>query len=248
MLFFLNLKESKKINFYKAQKFKINKMKMLKSLDIFSPEIKLRILNGNTNFKTVKGGLLSLLCFLLILASFFFFLDKFFKRTESYIMINEIFTNIVTLENFSQYPFMLRVSNSNSAVLKPADKYMDFKLAYWWSEKNLTDNTVIQKKEFIEMEPCNINNSVHFNLKYKHLFENYDDLDTFFCPNYKREYSVYGLYGDVQPFSYYQFYFRSCRNETESNGKCGDKAFIQKYFSNAYLDFRTVTYEIIQLM
>lgn len=213
------------------------------NIDFFSDDIRLRTQNGNTNYKTFFGGFLSFLSLLLILASLGYFMEQFFRRKEAVIITNETFTNDVVMDNFTDYPFMVRISDSNSIVKENSKAYWKFFLTYWWSEKNMTDpkQTLIQKREFIDMVPCDINNPVHFNLKYKHMFENQTDIYTFMCPDYKKIYSIYGLYGDASPFSYLHFYLRPCRNETD-DVVCENSDILKTYLGGAYFDFRTINF------
>lgn len=222
--------------------------KIIRNIDIYSPEVKFKIQNGKQNFQTVMGGILTILSSLIILTAIVYFMTEFFGRKKATIITTEMNTHLVNLTNFTQYPFMVRVSDSNSIVLDEPERYWKFFLTYWWSTKNMSDpdETLFQQKIFIKMEPCDIDNVIHFPLKYRNLFVNYTDLTTFFCPSYDQEYSVYGLYGDASPFSYFHYYLRGCNNETD-NGICGDAAYIKKYLSGAYFDFRTINFNIESL-
>ena len=69
------------------------------------------------------------------------------------------------------------------------------------------------------------------------------DLETFYCTvprSYKN--SIYGIYGNILPFSYYNFYFSIC--DIEENSNCYEKEEIQSILSNVYLDMRTIDYAI----
>lgn len=212
-------------------------------LDFYSNEVQLKIQNGKQNFKTWFGGIISFFTLLLIIASIIFFLNNFFSRKEATIITNNMFTTDVKIENFSKYPFMIRVSDSNGVVKENPSRVWKFILSYWWTEKNLTDPSKdqVQNLEFIDMIKCDINNERHFSSEFKDLFKNQTDLDSFMCPDYKKNYSLIGVYGDTNPFSYLHFYLRPCIKNID-NIECESDSSIKSYMSAAYLDFRTINY------
>lgn len=212
--------------------------------DIFSSEVQLRIQNGNSKYKTKFGGLLSFLTFLLIIASLGFFLNQFFGRKESIIIYNSTSTNELNITNYNEYPFMARFSDTNSVTRDDASKIYVFILQYWWAEKNMSDpkQTLVQYRENIPMMPCNIDNPVHFNPKYVDLFRNQTDIYTFLCPEYTKNYSIYGLYGDSKEYSYFHLMARTC-NQVSTN--CNDLNSVNTYLDNAYFDMRTITHDIL---
>ena len=53
---------------------------------------------------------------------------------------------------------------------------------------------------------------------------------------------IYEIYGNILPFSYYNFYFSIC--DIEENSNCYEKEEIQSILSNVYLDMRTIDYAI----
>lgn len=221
----------------------VNLGRMLSDLDFYSSDAKLRIQNGRLNFKTWFGGLLSFFTLLLIISSISFFLNRFFSRKEEIVVSNDVFTNEVQIENFSNYPFMIRISDSNGIVRTNPSRIWKFVLSYWWTERNLTDpsQNQVQKLEFIDMVKCDIKEKNHFNPEFVELFQNQTDIDTFMCPDYKKNYSLFGIYGDTNPFSYLHFYLRPCIKSID-NIECESDATIKNYLSAAYLDFRTINY------
>ena len=90
------------------------------------------------------------------------------------------------------------------------------------------------------MEQCDLNK--HFG-EYKYLFVNLTDISTFFCPvmrNYTQ--TIYGIYGNTNPFSYYNFVIYKC---SESNGgNCIDEDTQEKLLTSTYVDMRTVDVSI----
>ena len=220
-------------------------MKIINYIDIFSPEIKLKIQNGQSNFKTQFGGVLSLLCFISVFAAVFYFFLRFINRKDATIITNEELTNQVKIENFNQYPFMIRLTNSYSVPIKDPYKYYEFYMSYMWTVKNKTESgfSNVIMLEHIDLQICDINNSIHFNENYKYLFENYTDINTFLCPNYKKNYTVSGLYGDVNFYSYMHFHLRACQKESSGN-RCYDPETINSTLTTSYLEFRTVNYEV----
>ncbi len=215
--------------------------------DFLSDDVRLRIQNGNSNYKTLYGGILSLFCLFACTAALGYFLEKFFSRKESNIISNDKFNEEISITNFHEIPFMIRLSDTNFEVKKNPKSWYSIKLTYNWSEKNETDpkKTLIGKLEFIDVVECNLDNPDHFNPRYKYLFQNQTDLYTFYCPDYKKVRDLYGLYGGTAPFSYFTYFVRGCRNETDGD-ICEEKKKVNDYLAFAYLDFRTIDYEIDQ--
>ena len=218
--------------------------RMIVEFDIFSSDVQLRVQNGNTKYKTKFGGFLSFLTFLLILASLGYFLNHFFERKEAIIIYNSKTTNQVNITNFNEYPFLARFSDTSSMTRDDASKIYVFILQYWWAEKNMSDpkQTLVQFRENIPMVPCDINNPFHFNPKYVDLFRNQTDLHTFLCPNYTKNYSIYGLYGDSKEYSYFHLMARTC-NQVRTD--CNSLTEVNSYLSGAYFDMRTLTHDIL---
>lgn len=219
----------------------------IQEMDFFSDDVRLRIQNGNSNYKTVFGGILSLLSLFACIAALGYFLEKFFSRTDSNIISNEKLNENISIDNFNEIPFMIRLSDTNFEVKKNPKSWYTIKMTYNWSEKNETDpkKTLIGKLEFVDVVPCDLENPDHFNPRYKHLFQNQTDLYTFYCPDYKKVRNLYGQYGGTAPFSYFTYFIRGCRNESDG-GICEEKKKVNDYLAFAYLDFRTINYEIDQ--
>ena len=218
---------------------------IIRQSDIVSDDIRLRIQNGNTNYKTLFGGLISILSYSLILASIIYFMEKFFNRKESTIISNEKINNDVSIDNFSELPFMIRISDNNGIVKEKSNAYWKFFMSYWWAEKNMTDpiQGMYKRSESIQLSPCDLNNPIHFNEKYRKLFSNVTDINTYFCPDYTKNMSLFGIYGDINPFSYFHFSLRACINEIDNN-ICAPASQLKSYMSNVYFDYITIDYTV----
>ena len=70
------------------------------------------------------------------------------------------------------------------------------------------------------------------------------DLDTFYCvvPRLQNQ-SIYGIYGNTEPFGFYHVYFYMCANQ-DIDDKCIEMEEIKQILSNTYLDMRSVNYLI----
>lgn len=92
------------------------------------------------------------------------------------------------------------------------------------------------------MEKCNIDK--HFG-NYRYLFENQTDLDTFVCPDFASlpEDSLYGLYGDTEPYSFYNFAIRPCVDELDGD-ICYNSTYIKSFLNQVFLDVRTVDFSV----
>jgi hypothetical protein len=209
---------------------------ILKSLDFFSIETHF-LINGEKRYKNSLGGLLSIISSLIGLAAVIFFVREFLLRENSSIISNQEATNKVSIENFKRFPFMIRLSLSGNVVVEENHKVWKIIAARWGTTKNSTK----QFSQQLQMEKCNI--TKHFG-EYKYLFENITDLNTFICPKFDEEQnSLYGLYGDTEPYSFYNFAIRPCINELDGN-VCENSTYIKNFLNQVFLDVRTVDFSV----
>lgn len=219
----------------------------IRELDFLSFEVSLYFDGGSKNYKSAFGGVMSLLNLFLTFSLIIYFLTLFFNQSNVKLVNNIEGTNKVNISNFSNIPFMIRLSFSGSVTINnPLSLYRIIgQLRYVPTDPNdpRSKNQTVLKSD-IEMEQCDINNPVHFNTLYRELFANNTDIGTFFCANYKQEYDLYGLYGDSSPFSYMNYFIRPCRPKEDGENMCGDPKDINFLLSGANVDIRTLDYTI----
>ena len=218
-------------------------MKYIKSFDYLSHEARLTFSNqGDTRLKTFYGGLLSTLSILIISILGIYFLVNFLQKSNKYSITSTESSPYLNLTNSNKIPFLFRLSNGDSVPYNNTDKLYNIIFRFWNGGTNSTEKTIDnikQRNENLQIEKCNLS---HFG-DYQNLFENITDLNTFYCPiirNYNQ--TLYGIYGNVLPFSYYYFYFQLCDYDNDKN--CYSLSEIENLLSDCYLDMRTINYEI----
>jgi len=148
----------------------------------------------------------------------------------------DIITNIIPDRNvkvdYYKFPIMLRLTNSKSLIFNNSERLIGYRMLYWWLEGDS------QKYEEIKMEKCDINK--HFG-EYSSLFDS-SDIETFYCllPR-SNNYTLNGLYGDKNSFSYYNFYLHFCTNSSTKND-CFDLNTIKNTLQNPFLEVRSIEY------
>ena len=71
------------------------------------------------------------------------------------------------------------------------------------------------------------------------------DLNSYYClkpRNYNQ--TIYGLYGNYYPFSYYSFTIRYCDNNTQNNNSCYSIEQIENKITSPYLDVIFIDYTL----
>ena len=219
-------------------------MHFLKSLDYLSDRVHLTFnKEGDIRNKTVYGGTISLISIILMaLATIFFFIDLI-KRNDRNLISSTETSSYLNLTESYKIPFLFRLSDQNSIPYKNPEKLYKITFKFWYGGSNSTHgqlNEFKQENIDLKVEKCDINK--HFG-EYKTFFEKMLDLETFYCaiPG-ESKYNLYGIYGNLYPFSYYNFYFIRCNISEDSN--CYTPTEIENTLSNVYMDMRTINYEI----
>ncbi len=196
--------------------------------------------NGDIGIKTVFGGILSLITILLsIFVSFYFILRLLLKKDATVIFSTKQEWNINLLYSY-KLPFLFRLSNAVSYPLNDLKIY-DVKVNIWYNIPNLNENITVQQFTNLTFKKCNIYQ--HFN-DYKKYFINEKDLESFFCLDPRDEnLTLFGIYGDINPFSLLHFDFFICNNETMKN-ECLSKEDIKKILDDAYIDLRYINFNV----
>ena len=217
-------------------------MKLFHRFDFLSTEAKFTFnKQGDTRIRTVIGGILTIFS---VLASFglslYFFVLFIFKDNQSVISSNKISPSI-ELSNSHEMPLLFRLSDVNNLPYIDSDRLYKVGLNYWYVDRNSTSNGIKQTYEKVDVEHCDINK--HFG-NYKDLFKNYTDISTFYCPILRKSnQTIYGIYGNNFPFSYYHFYIYLCVNKEESDD-CLPIDDVTQRLSDTYLDLRTIDFSI----
>ncbi len=221
-------------------------MKYIKYFDYLSYKVSFSIGNkGNTKYKTFFGGLLSLLSFLLSIICCSYFLIRMLNRKDLSIIHSTIQNSFINLTYSHNLPFLLRVSDTNSVPYNEDEKLYYITSSIWYGGTN--DSSLIgiapQHSVSLNISKCDIN--IHFEKEYKKYFENFHNLSSYYCllpRNYSQ--TIYGLYGNIYPFSYYSFTLRYCKNSTENNNSCYSYEEIKNKIKSPYFDVIFIDYSI----
>ena len=217
-------------------------MDSIKRLDFLSTEAKLTFnARGDIRNKTVIGGALSLLSILCSFGLTIYFITEFFRKDHKSVISSSKTSSFLNLTDSHQIPLLFRLTDKVNTPYENGEKIYKIAMKYWYKADQSSSSNTNQLTNDVVIEKCNI--TKHFG-RYKNLFMNITDLDTFYCavPRLYNQ-TIYGLYGDTNPFGYYHFYIYMCLNQTESD-KCLPKSEIENILSNTYLDVRTVDYSI----
>ena len=195
---------------------------------------------GDKRYKTLMGGILSLISLIISFSFITYFLYRLIYKEDASIMFYSERDSNINISYSYKLPFMFRLSDSYSIALKQQNLY-NISLLVWYSYINNKTNQLIQNYDKIIVEKCNIDK--HFN-GYKNYFNNIPDLESYFCPRERlNNQSLYGIYGNHKPFIYYVFYFSKCNNLTNNN-LCLTNEEIEDKLNDIYLDIKFLTYSI----
>ena len=224
-------------------------MNFITQLDYFSQKIALTVNNkGDKVFKTFLGGIITISSFFISLICGAYFLIRLFKGKDITIIYSTEMNPFVNITNSHQLPFLLRLSDTNSFPYENDEKIYYITSSIWFGGSNDSSliGTASQYSQKLNISKCDIN--VHFSDEYKSYFQNFKNLNTYYCIN-PRNYTqtIYGLYGNSYPFSYYSFTLRFCLNTTENNNSCYSISDIKNYIKSPYLDVIFIDYNIDSL-
>ena len=224
-------------------------MSIIEKIDLYSHKVTLTFnQKGDTGYKTFIGGLITIISIIFsIICSFYFIFRLFLRQDLSVVFSNEI-NPFINITYSHELPFLLRLTDTNSLPYENDNKLYYLTASIWYGGTNDTSllNSTKQHSISFKVGKCDINK--HFSDDYKNLFKNWIELNTYYCIE-PRNYSqtIYGLYGNLYPFSYYSFTIRHCINTTENNNSCYSLDDIKKKMNPPYLDVVFIDYTINSL-
>ena len=202
--------------------------------------------SGQTGEKTIFGGIVSIFTILVSLGCTGYFTYRLFNKDDSSIILSSEIDPYVNITYSHRIPFLVRFSDAYSIpYTNETSRLYNIYLRFWYGGSNNSKNEdVYQSFDNITISKCNINE--HFG-EYKEYFIDVPDLESYYCPDLRQyNQTLYGIYGGTKPFSYLQFYFTSCLNETMNN-TCFDKDYINKILSDIYLDLLSIGFKMDSL-
>ena len=215
-------------------------MKIITELDYLSYKAHLTFNDkGDKRYKTIFGGILSLISMIISFSFICYFLLKLFNKEDATVTFNEERDSTINMTNSHLLPLMLRLSDAYSIPINHENIY-NISLLVWYSYFDEKHN-LLQNYDEIIVEKCNINK--HFG-EYKKYFYHINDLDTYFCPK-KRLYNqtLYGTYGEQSEYKYYMFYISKCTNDSNNN-LCLNNEIIDSLLSISFLDIKYLSYSL----
>ena len=196
--------------------------------------------NGDAGLKTLFGGILSLIAIIFSISISIYFLIRLLLKKDATVILSTKQDSNINLLYSNKFPILFRLSDRVSHPLNDLDLY-ELRVNFWYSKPQLDDEIQVQQYTNLTFKKCNIYE--HFN-EYKKYFVHDKDLDSFFCldPRNDNE-TLYGIYGDRNPFSYFQFEYYLCNNKTMNN-QCLSKEEMKTILDDAYLVIRYINYNI----
>ena len=219
---------------------------VIKKIDFLSHKATLTFnRKGETGYKTFIGGLISIICLFFSFICSFYFLYRMFSRKDASVIHSTNINPYVNLTYSHKLPFILRLTDTNSLPFEDDERKYYITASIWQGGTNDTSLSANaeQKSVSLNIGKCDINK--HFSEEYKKYFEDFKDLNTYYCiePRNSSQ-TIYGIYGNIYPFSYYSFTARYCRNTTENNNFCQPAEEIQSTFNDLglFLDVIFIDY------
>ena len=214
---------------------------LIKSLDIFSFKTHLTINEkGETRYKNLLGGFLSLNYFFTSLCFIIYFMYKLLNKEDLNVIYSIEKDSFVNFTYANKLPIMVRLSDNNKRALN-TEKLYNISLKIWYNffNEKLNDYTIEIYNDII-LEQCDLNK--HFG-EYKKYFEKIKNINTYYCP-FERltNQTLFGVYGQNSNYSFYYYYFSKC-----SFNNCYTEEEINKTLSHVYLDLIFIDYSINHL-
>ena len=207
----------------------------IKKVDFFSHKVTLTFnKNGETGYKTLLGGIITIVSILFSIICSFYFIFRLFMRKDLTVIVSNQINPFVNLTYSHKLPFLLRLTDTNSLPFVDDDRLYYITASIWYGGSNISEVSQQNSVSF-KIGKCDINK--HFSDEYKEYFKNITDLNTYYCiePRNSSQ-TIYGLYGNRYPFSYYSFTVRHCRNSTENNYSCYSYEDMKEIMMPPYLD------------
>ena len=167
------------------------------------------------------------------------------NRDDIYIIHSTFINPNINLTYSHKLPFLLRLTDTNSEPYNEDEKLYYITASIWYGGTN-DSNLSYSAKQYsvsLNVSKCDINK--HFTNEYKNYFKNIIDLNTYYCLEQRNSsQTIYGIYGNIYPFSYYSLTLRYCKNSTENNNSCYSYEKIENTLDYMYLDVIFIDYTI----
>ena len=219
---------------------------LITKCDFFAHTVSLTLNEkGDISYKTFMGGLISILLIGSSTICILYFMFSILNRDDIYIIHSTFINPNINLTYSHKLPFLLRLTDTNSEPYNEDEKLYYITASIWYGGTN-DSNLSYSAKQYsvsLNVSKCDINK--HFTNEYKNYFKNIIDLNTYYClePRNSSQ-TIYGIYGNRYPFSYYSLTLRYCKNSTENNNSCYSVEKIENTLDYTFLDVLFIDYTI----
>jgi hypothetical protein len=210
-------------------------MKILENFDFVGYEPKITVY-GSDRYKTFFGSMMGFLCTLAVLGLSIYFTKIMFDRTDMSVLQN-VWKNKEKPVNLTNSFFYFSLIDGKNQPINP--KFYDIRFDFWEMVNIKSGDPLTAKITSLPMEECNgekhfgeYKDSVFFHLKEsKCLAAN------------KFNISLYGLYGDIFPYSFLNVAVNFCNNAT-TNNTCPSESELAPALRNVFLFFGYIDNQI----
>ena len=187
-----------------------------------------------TSYIGISFSFLMIFLFILILIKYS--LDLFQYKDFSVISSQKELDRNKSI-NFSEFPFMIGLSDINAIPLSLNEKYYSIKISKQAISPIEINNTFIGFNVIIKNITLNNCNNLKNNYDMSY-FKGFD-LDKYLCTNPNQNISIRGRYGDGRRgFDIIRFLIEKCKNSSENNITCANDNEINNILNNnTYLTF-----------
>ena len=202
---------------------------------------------GEIGYKTFIGGLISLLSLIFTISFSFNYIYKMITRKDILINKSTIINPFINITYSHKLPFLLRLTDKYYNPFEENEKFYLIKGLFYYGG-NSNKNIILSGENYVSLkiEKCDINK--HFSNEYKSYFNNFNNINSYYCLDLRNNtQTIYGIYGDKNPFSYYSFNLEYCHNSTENNNSCYSIHEIKNKFNDLFLEFIFLDYTIDSL-
>ncbi len=208
--------------------------KLITNIDFLSPEPKLRIYS-KTRFKSLLGGIFSILSGLTVSALAMYFVFLTFYRTQFLVIFNQMQNPFPSYDLFAN-PILFSLVDKYAINYADPQRLFEYRAIYNFFNPNSS------KMEFLPLK-------IDLNCKenYGKYWPNWKGLlkvkQDFSCLIPEDGKAIFGNYGDPGGFSFFSFYVNKCTNNTIIGKKdCFSNDVIEDTLKETYLNFGVVDY------
>lgn len=196
----------------------------IRSCDFVSPEVKLRTY-GLSRFKTVLGGVMSIITILIVILLTMYFFQIFFSQMIIILTPHTIVSYIEEV-TFTNFPVHLSFVDKSGAYIRDADQIFSIEAEY------VSLNKTMSRIQF-GVEKCS-NDKLLTN-------DNFDVVSkqNYYCLSNTEEIKLYGYMG-TNSYSELYFHISTCNS---ANKTCKNNSEISSILKNSYISVKCLDYE-----